>query len=248
MKEHITYVLVCIVLLITAFYMMRYPTYLNRKSLLSVLKDTDYLNTLKQTDLSVRNVKSVDEYVDKMIRPSVSNPNFLEKMRLYWLTTLVDMKVVLQFKKTSYFNPKKLAIIPWKIGIVDGLLYEEGLSHTRNGVIILSRETLQTSSNNELLKTLLHEKVHVYQFLYKDDIQNYLSSKGMKIIGKRSAKIRANPDTDEHIYMDSSGTRYMATYTSNPTSISDVNYAVGTSQFYEHPFESMAIEIQNKLK
>ena len=46
-------------------------------------------------------------------------------------------------------------------------------SHTRNNVIIISKETL-TKDSQDLLRTLVHEKIHIYQKIYKQDVNNYL--------------------------------------------------------------------------
>jgi len=100
-----------------------------------------------------------------------------------------------------------------------------------------------------LAQTLAHEKVHIYQKIYKDDIQEYLNENNIKLIRKRAMNDlgRANPDLDDYIYKDDKIV-YSANYnTEHPKSIEDITYNPKYGQSSEHPFEKMAIEIENKI-
>jgi hypothetical protein len=198
-------------------------------------------------DLYVRRVKNIDEYIQHNIRKSISFPSFYEKIKLICLILIVDFQVIFRNSSTKFFDKMKYVRIPWKIGVVEGDLYEDGLPHTRNGNIILPINTVRYTSNQRLLQLLLHEKVHVYQYFNKDDIQKYIKSKNLKRV-KKNKRVRANPDIDDYTYVDSSGNKYQAIYRSNAKSISDVDYEMGNSQFYEHPYESMAIQLEKMLK
>jgi hypothetical protein len=58
-------------------------------------------------------------------------------------------------------------MIKWKIGLVDGNLYESGLPHTRFDLIIIPLKLLnRIFGMNQLINTLIHEKIHVYQIPY----------------------------------------------------------------------------------
>tara|TARA_Y100000389_G_C17070378_1_gene321683 strand:- start:107 stop:565 length:459 start_codon:yes stop_codon:yes gene_type:complete len=146
-----------------------------------------------------------------------------------------------------FLNTFKFAGVPWKFGLVDGFKYEDGLSHTRNGVIVLSTDTLNNYTDIQLMRTLIHEKVHVYQYLYPTDVKKYIKHRNMKVHSMRTRNDRANPDTDEYIYVDSSGNEYRASYLKYANEIIDVEYKSGNTQFYEHPYESMAITLENIL-
>ena len=52
-------------------------------------------------------------------------------------------------------------------------------------------------------------------------------------------------DLDNWIYQDSSEKLYKAIYNNNPNSIEDIEYYPVNKQSYEHPFEKMAIYIEN---
>ena len=68
----------------------------------------------------------------------------------------------------------KALYIPWYICCTQGLSYENGVPHTRGNYIIISKEHIKNKDVNELANTLVHEKVHVYQKLYPDDVSKYL--------------------------------------------------------------------------
>ena len=101
-----------------------------------------------------------------------------------------------------------------------------------------------------LINTLIHEKVHIYQKKFPEKMNNYISFYNFKKIKKRDEydNIRANPDLDNYIYQDSDNNTYKAQYNKNVLSVEDIVYYPKNNQMYEHPFEKMAIEIENKYK
>ena len=246
MNKILLLIIICLSFLFCLIYFSKHFEFINKTKLFKILSHKDYLNTFSKIDLYVRNVNNTEEYIKYKIVHSLSDFNIFEKLRLFCLTLYVDISIFLS--KSNSINKTKLIQIPWKIGVVNGKLYEEGLPHTRNGNIILSRNSLNNNSNKELAKILLHEKVHVYQYLYKDETQKYIEKKGFKKLRRREKNVRANPDIDLYTYTDSSGNKYRATYRKNASSILDVKYDAGNSQSYEHPYESMAIELEKMVK
>ena len=79
--------------------------------------------------------------------------------------------------------------------------YEEGLPHTRGNIIFISPIIIEYDKN-QLIKTLIHESIHIYQRYNKEIIDNYLKSNGFIAIKNRNSEklIRSNPDLDEFIY------------------------------------------------
>jgi hypothetical protein len=222
--------------------------FLTKNELLTILlEDKDnYYNTFFQNDFYARNVKNIDEY-KVSIHQSVSELNKKQKRKIkkciqhanYFFLN-IDLK---------WFSGKEMNKIPWNIGCIKGYLYENGLPHTRKNVIILSEETIDIYSITKLTKTLIHEKIHIYQKINTKMVKNYLEKNNFKIIKQRTFldNIRANPDLDNTIYSDDKNNIYKALYNSNkPTSIEDITYYPLNNQLYEHPFEKMAIEIENK--
>ena len=215
--------------------------------LLFLLQDDNdnYYKTFTQNDLRVRNVKNIDEYKQN-IKQSVYDLNDNEKYKINESIKIITKKFdnVNVDNNYEYFDGKKANRIPWKIGSIKGELYEVGHSHTRNNVIILSKEFINNSNTDNLVELLIHEKVHVYQKMYPKDTDVYLQKNNfVKTQRKTEKTYRANPDTNEWIYNDNDQI-YEAVYNDNPSSINDVTFA-SKSIMYEHPFEKMAYELQD---
>lgn len=165
------------------------------------------------------------------------------------LNDLKDMKMI------AYFDAGKARDLPWSIILVKDD-YEQGLPHTRGKYIIIHPSLLQKPMK-ELIGTLIHEKIHVYQRKYsKEDatiegdtspvkLTDYLVSKmGFVKVKRRSevsCDIRANPDLDDWVYKDPKTGKdmYLCYKSGNPTGIDDV---IGDSR-EEHPYEYIAYEI-----
>jgi len=140
----------------------------------------------------------------------------------------------------------KVLDIPWIFAMTKGRVYEDGLPHTRENIIFLTTDLF--ASLDSLANTLLHEKVHVYQRMYPELVDQWLNDHryaSWKLI-KDVPMTRANPDVNEWIYIDPVSKKPMMTkYSSaNPSGISDVTTS---NPAFEHPFEYMAYDIANRL-
>jgi hypothetical protein len=223
--------------------------FLNKNELSNTLikDDDDYYKTFFKYDLYARNIKSIYEYKFK-IQESVINLTIQQKNKLIECCNMVDEKL----KNINFdgFDGVKASNIMWKIGAIKGKSYENGLPHTRKYVIILPIEKINLKTTKQLCVLLCHEKVHIYQKKYKDDIKQYLKKNDISILKIREEKdmVRANPDLDNYIYKNNNNIIYSAKYNSTkPTSIVDIEYNNDGTQSSEHPFEKMAIDIENLI-
>lgn len=220
--------------------------FLDSNNLYNILvNDNDnYYKTFYNTDLHVRKIKNIDEYFI-YIKKSICSLNNNEKNKIIKCINNANNK--LKYINKDWFSGEKCIKIPWKIASITGKLYENGLPHTRNDIIIISKEDINKNSEKKLTNTLVHEKVHIYQKIYKNDINIYLNKYNFKKYKKRSENdnIRSNPDLDDWIYIDDNNNVYKATYNENAESIEDIKYIPYDNQSSEHPFEKMAIEIEN---
>ena len=223
--------------------------FLNKNDLSNILiKDDDnYYKTFFNYDLYARHIKSIDEY-DVHIKDSVVNLTEKQKNKLIKCCNMVDEKL----KNINFdgFDGVKASNIMWKIGAIKGKSYENGLPHTRKYVIVLPIEKINLKTTKQLCELLCHEKVHIYQKKYKDDIEKYLKKNDISILKIREEKdmVRANPDLDNYIYKNNNNIIYSAKYNSTkPTSIVDIEYNNDGTQSSEHPFEKMAIDIENLI-
>lgn len=220
--------------------------FLSKDELYSILKNNNdnYYNKFYKNDLKVRNINNINEYIYN-IKNYVEDMNHEHKIKLKRCIEIVN-EFFNNIKK-DWFDGIKANNIKWIIGMNTGKYYENGLPHTRDNIIILSKEHIETYSDNKLIKTLIHEKIHLYQKIYKDDIDIYIKKNNFTKIKLRTENdnIRANPDLDNWIYKDNNNNILKATYNNNASSIEDIQYSPINIQSYEHPFEKMAIEIEN---
>ena len=213
-----------------------------------LIKDEDnYYKTFFDYDLYARNIKNIDEYKQK-IQDSVVNLTEKQKNKLIKCCNSVDEKL----KDINFdgFDGLKASNIMWQIGAIKGKSYENGLPHTRKYIIVLPIEKINLKTPEQLCKLLCHEKVHVYQKKYKEDIDKYLKKNDITILKIREKKdmIRSNPDLDNNVYINNNNIIYSAKYNSiKPSSIIDIKYNNDGTQSSEHPFEKMAIDIENLI-
>ena len=240
--------IILIILIIIIWWYLEYFTNDNLKLLSKyelsqlLLNDTDnYYKRFSSLDLKVRNINSIDEYKNK-ISNIYYNCNSNEYNKILKATNKIN--TVLKNYNIIGFDGNVASNIKWKIGIVNGDIYENGLPHTRNDVIIISNNVL---NNYRLINVLLHEKIHIYQKLYPNDIQKYLINNKFVKSKTNHNNIRANPDIDEYIYKNENGQDMLCKYNQNPNSILDVTYYPNNEIFNEHPFEYMAYNIENIL-
>jgi len=128
-------------------------------------------------------------------------------------------------------------------------LYENSYAHTRLDTIIIPKNQIRLTE--QFKNTLLHEKLHVYQKLYPNDFQIYLDNNNfIKLIQyndqNNKYKCRANPDTDDWIYIKDD-IIYKSEYKTNIKSISDVIYTPINDSKYEHPREKAVYDLLDKI-
>lgn len=224
----------------------KYIYFIKKDTLYNILKNDEdnYYKTFYHLDFKTRNINNIEEYIN-YIKNSVYDPNEKEKDKIKKCITNVNSR--LEKIHFNWFNGNKAKELPWKIGCIQGKLYENGLPHTRGNIIILSKKDINEYTESKLTNTLIHEKVHIYQKIYSNDVEKYLKEYNFSIVKERDKydNIRSNPDLNNIIYKDNNNNIYKATYENNPKSIEDVVYSPINNQYYEHPFEHMAIFIEN---
>uniref|UniRef100_A0A6C0KI17 SprT-like domain-containing protein n=1 Tax=viral metagenome TaxID=1070528 RepID=A0A6C0KI17_9ZZZZ len=192
-------------------------------------------------DLCARHVKTVEEYLDK-IKPTISSFTISEKLKILYCISCADYRM--RQIHLDWYDGKKASAIQWKIGCIDGHEYEDGMPHTIRDTIILYRDIIDKYTVEELTKTLIHENVHLYQKRFPEQTRLYLKLLNFSVHKKidETDNVRANPDIDDYIYKDNT-IIYMAEYkTTTPSFIEDTKKQ---DESTEHPFEKMAIDIEN---
>lgn len=236
---------------------------------LFLLEDADgYVQSMSKSDLHARKVVCQEAYrlegYYSTLDPSEEQHSILDKacreadnfFASYIVSTQTNINANLQnLQLIGYFDAEKARDLPWHFILVKNT-YEEGLPHTRDKYIIIS-PSLLSKSFKELVSTLIHEKVHIYQRKYRNEdtyikplesngkLTDFMVSKmNFQKVKKRSevaCDIRANPDIDDWIYKNPKTNKemYLCYRSGQPTGIEDV---IGESK-EEHPYEYIAYEI-----
>ena len=223
-----------------------------------------YLANLSPIDLYARKVASKEEYIN-IIKGEATHFNKGDKLMLDKCTKKADellrninintISSESNLDYSKYLNYKDIANIKWVLAITrndNGGKYEDGLSHTRKHIIFLSQDVLNYSED-EIIKLLIHEKIHIYQRYNEASFKTIIynmgyaeSTDGQEISQDKLKYVRSNPDVNNKIYKNlHTGELMICLYSSDkPKNINDIiieNYAM------EHPYEKIAYEISEHI-
>jgi hypothetical protein len=228
---------IIIYIIILFIYELSYIKFCNSEEIkLYIQKDKDnYVKNLSKIDLYARKVKSPDEYKNLIIN-NVDDFNLLEKCKL--------VKAIYIANKFTHpeLNAEIFNKIIWKIAKIKGNIYENGYPHTRSDIIFIN-DSYCKMNICLMAKTLIHEKIHLYQRLYPELVKNYM--KKFKKIKRKTELTRSNPDLDEYIYMFNNEEMNAEYNSSTPYNIGDIKI---NNSSYEHPHEYMAYDIVKNFK
>ena len=128
------------------------------------------------------------------------------------------------------------------------------LPHTLGGTIILGDAFFRAPPTHQTI-TLLHEQIHVFQRKHpgraREIVQRHFGStvlkEGISPQTRARLRMRANPDLDDAVYADvANGTASYQAYNS------DTPHCLGDSSVQgpgptEHPFETMAYQLSERM-
>jgi hypothetical protein len=177
-------------------------------------KDNDrYVRNLSELDLHARKVKTHVEYLNNIDDTTISFTDD-EKELLVKCANNADKylskETFSELKYGKLLNGNDIANIKWIFANTYTNYYndvikenEQGLPHTRENIILLSKNVLKYDELN-LTNTLIHEKIHIYQRYNPDIFDKIIKDMGLKELDKKSFKyakyIRSNPDTNNKLY------------------------------------------------
>lgn len=205
-----------------------------------------YIEQLTLPDLIAQRTTSHSEFQTNIIKAS-AHFTLKEKEKCIQACTLADKWFRTNMPSLPGIDNIKLATLKWKLSLTRGKANEEGLPHTRTDIIFLSDEVL-TLSLKELTRTLIHEKVHVYERLFPHHIDIWMNKSGYKRYNRltKYKLARSNPDVDGWTYINPNGIETVVLYRSdNPKGIDDVIYPGPQHPNTEHPYETLAYMIDN---
>jgi hypothetical protein len=222
-----------------------------------------YVRNLSKLDLHARNVKTHMEYISNIEDTAISFTDD-EKMLLITCANNADIyfktETFKELKYGKYINGNDIADIKWIFANTytnhfNNVIkeYEEGLPHTRENIIFVSKNVLKYDELN-LTNTLIHEKIHIYQRYNSILFDKIISEMGLLELDKKSFKyakhIRSNPDTNNKIYYNynvengySSNNDNIMVYLYRNDTPNSINDVIQTNYSKEHPYENIAYEI-----
>lgn len=219
----------------------------------------DYLSSLGPLDLVARNSKDVDEYRQRYVESFDYNDESKDSKNLEMAVKIADRACI------KYKNISK---IKWKFAICLDELIESGYPHTHRDIIILTPMCF-TLSDQDLAKTLVHEKVHVFQRKFAIETQVLLMNRLGLVLDRadiKSVSERSNPDLfNKKMIYSMNSISCSQVYYENPRSLADSRLdcfqveikeaeprmrdkeEMEWFQSFEHPYEGMAYTIADIL-
>jgi hypothetical protein len=201
-----------------------YPfTIVTKEEFVVQVNVSDFFTSLSEADLKARQNKASqggeqyrNEYIEAFEELTDSDKTLL--------TRIVDEANRLT---SSYKNLQQLE---WRIAKVRNTI-EYGLPHTIGNMIVISKDTLRRPEK-EIVNTMIHEKLHVFQRMNRSSAQQWATSMGFRVLlpsefatlNKDILQLRrSNPDLDKNTYVHEKSNLVMRQlYNSNsPTSIVD---------------------------
>lgn len=211
-----------------------------------LLRDSDnYVINFTIYDLMARKVDSKDEYIKKI---SKCSKNFSQEQKDIIKSACSQADDFL-FNYNNILNGKEISKIPWVFCLTynNNYEYENGFPHTRENIIFIPEKIIPNTVTIDLVNTLIHEKIHIYQRYNKNIMDVIMNNMGYKITTEYNPKKRANPDLDYNTYYDRNKEVLLQCYynSDRPNSITDVT-CTDNNNIYEHPYELIAYKIANE--
>lgn len=242
-------VLLFIILLILWFlykpekYQFDKPYFMSKEETVNYfIEDKDgYVSELSDFDIIALKSRSKQDYINKIISDT---RDFTEKEKKLLIKACSDAdKFLYNYTKIPQINTKKIANMDWVLSKTEGEWYEAGYPHTRENIIFITDDVIR---HPELTRIMIHEKIHVFERLYPEEIEEWMRVNGYTIHSrlKDYPLARSNPDVNGIVYMSKEGCLTLAQFKNkNPSGIDDATYPCGRDWKYEHPYETLAYTI-----
>lgn len=194
----------------------------------SLVRSTSYFSDLSQADLYARHVSTRDEYIQQYISSYIDISEDVKTDMILLIQKCNDI-----LKKFS----QRMYSIPWNIVLISNHI-ENGYPHTHGNVIVISPRLLKSNNDINIINTLIHEKVHIFQRLYPELCNTIITKMGFyKFMKKVDVDVfsrqirytiypRSNPDLDEYVYSYAGKIIIQSYLKDKPMSIADSHVLV----------------------
>lgn len=201
--------------------------FITQTEFVDVVQSSNYFKTMSKADLIARGAydtstkqPSADVYFATYVSSYVP---FTEEQKYKVLQAVVEANKMLRPYQTLFH-------IKWKFSKIKNKI-ENSFPHTLRDVIIITDDFLKKSVD-EIVSTIIHEKFHIFQRQFPNDITRLVSllefvplssSQVLMIDYVLRALMRNNPDLDGAIYMYKPANKVIAQLydTTEPESISN---------------------------
>lgn len=214
--------------------------------------EDNFVNNLDSINKKARNVNNIYTYFDKIIESaenfSIEDKELLQKV----INNAEEMMLKVPYKKLRQYgiDLERLRMLKGlKFALTKDKIYENGFPHTRQNVIFLSTDYLDKNRNEfkKVLKTIIHEIVHIYQRNNGKTYDSFLKEQFWIIVDKPKdiQNRRMNPDLDLNVW-EKNDRVYLARFSSsNPKNLHDIDIAEESQ--YEHPYEFYAYKFSKDI-
>ena len=186
--------------------------FINPKDAYEQIKNSGYINQFNKKDMEVRKCSDIEScevlYENNLVEFSVDNK--------------IELKRLIKLCNEKLKEYKSLYNIPWKLCKITTKL-EDGMPHTHTDIIFLSETFFKKQNDNSKIVTLIHEKLHVYQRIYKNKTQKLYNNFNFSKVPKKNINLRrTNPDLDSFDY-NYNGVLIYSEYQDDAKKLSDVD-------------------------
>jgi len=218
----------------------------------------EYFKELSAADIIARKNKSTfDSYITAVKQPDVEYQKMV-KIDAYVAQAAIDTCIDPSIPKTL-----RNVNVPWSIVLIDDSV-ENGWPHTHGTLIVLPMNKYKSWDSQTRVRTLVHERIHVFQRFNMKYMKQYTKSYGRMLKSDLPKEVfdlsRSNPDLDGYIYtsvpknrMPENKELYTITLfnSDEPSSLADsttvtIDIKTGKTELsrdIEHPYERMAYEM-----
>ena len=206
------------------------------------MEDKDrYVDDLSDLDIIALKSTSKQDYINKIVSDA---RDFSEREKEILIKACADSdKFLYNYTKMPEINAKKIANMEWVLSKTNGEWYEAGYPHTRENIIFITDDVIR---HPDLTRIMIHEKIHVFERLYPEEIEEWMRVNGYTVHSKLKdyPLARSNPDVNGIVYKSKEGCLTLAQFKNkNPSGIDDAHYPCGRDWKYEHPYETLAYTI-----
>lgn len=152
------------------YYARTRVSFPSQQSALTIVKRSPYLQSFSQHDYKIRKTLN-QKHLLSNYKLYLQEPTPSQKDRITFFCKQAD---------DLFYNHKyyKIAGLKWNIILFSEL--ENNMPHTHGEYIFLPIKSIPSTRKQSprFIETLIHEKIHVYQRLYPDDVSNDAKSIG----------------------------------------------------------------------